>query len=59
MEKEREVYIGEDGLAHCLVCGEPLVVFFPERLQHVVGLKSHPRWCACQRALFKNEEQKR
>ena len=30
MEKEREVYIGEDGLEHCLVCGEPLVVFFPE-----------------------------
>ena len=56
MEKEREFYIGEDGLEHCLVCKEPLVVFFPERLQHVVGLKSHPRWCACQRVEFESEE---
>lgn len=56
MEKEREFYIGEDGLEHCLVCKEPLVVLFPERLQHVVGLKSHPRWCACQRAEFESEE---
>ena len=26
MEKEREVYIGEDGLEYCLVCNEPFVV---------------------------------
>lgn len=56
MEKEREFYIGEDGLEHCSVCKEPLVVLFPERLQHVVGLKSHPRWYACQRAEFESEE---
>jgi len=59
MEKEREFYIGEDGLEHCSVCKEPLVVLFPERLQHVVGLKSHPRWCACQRAEFEGEERER
>ena len=59
MENEREFYIGEDGLEHCSVCKEPLVVLFPERLQHVVGLKSHPRWCACQRAEFEGEERER
>ena len=59
MEKEREFYIGEDGLEHCLVCDEPLVVVFPERLQHVVGLKSHSRWCACQRAEFAGKERER
>ena len=56
MDKEREVYIGEDGLEYCLVCKEPLVVLVPERLQHVVGLKSHPRWCACQRAELQRNE---
>ena len=56
MDIEREVYIGEDGLEHCLVCKEPLVVLVPERLQHVVGLKSHPRWCACQRAELERNE---
>ena len=59
MDKEREIYIGEDGLEHCSVCKEPLIVLFPERLQHVVGLKSHPRWCACQRAEFDSEEHER
>ena len=24
MDKEREIYIGEDGLEHCPVCKEPL-----------------------------------
>lgn len=56
MEKEREFYIGEDGLEHCSVCKKLLVVLFPERLQHVVGLKSHPRWCDCQRVEFESEE---
>lgn len=56
MEKEREFYIGEDGLEHCSVCKEALVMLVPERLQHIVGLKSHPRWCACQRAELQRNE---
>lgn len=56
MEKEREFYIGEDGLEHCSVCNEPMEVLLPESFQRMFQMKSHPRFCACRRAEQEKEE---
>ena len=47
MDQEREIYIGENGLEHCSACKEPTEEFFPENVQKLFGMKTHPRFCAC------------
>ena len=59
MDKEREVYIGEDGLEYCLVCKEPLEVLLPENVQRMIQMKTHPRFCACRREQYEREERER
>lgn len=56
MDKEREIYIGEKGLEHCSACKEPIEEFFPENVQRLFGMKTHPRFCACRRAEYKRKE---
>lgn len=59
MDREREFYIGEDGLEHCFVCNEPLEVLLPESFQRMFQMKSHPRQCACRREESEKEERER
>lgn len=59
MAREREIYIGENGLEHCSACKEPIEEFFPEHVQAVFGMKTHPRFCACRRAEYEREERER
>ena len=59
MDKEREIYIGEDGLEYCQICKEPLEVLLPENVQRVIQMKTHPRFCACRRAQYEKEERER
>ena len=56
MDKEREIYIGENGLEHCSVCKEPIEEFFPDNVQKLFGRKKHQRFCACRRAEHEREE---
>ena len=56
---DREIYIGENGLEHCSACKEPIEEFFPEHVQAVFGMKTHPRFCACRRAEYEREERER
>ena len=59
MSKEREIYIGENGLEHCSACKEPIEEFLPENVQRLFGMKTHPRFCACRRAEYEREERER
>lgn len=59
MDKEREIYIGEDGLEYCLVCNEPIEVALPEDIQRMLNRKTHPRFCACRREEYEREERER
>ncbi len=59
MDKEKEFFIGKDGLEYCAVCKEPIEAFFPEHVWQVFGMKKHPRFCACRRAEQEKEERER
>ena len=59
MDREREFYIGEDGLEYCSVCNEPMEGLLQENFQRMFQMKSHPRFCACRRAEHEKEERER
>lgn len=52
-------YIGEDGLEYCAACQEPVEKYFPESIQEVFHMKTHPRQCACVRVQMEKEKQER
>lgn len=56
---DREIYITENGLEHCVICNEPVEEYFPEKVQAIFGMKKHPRQCACVRERIAREEKER
>ena len=56
---DREIYIAENGLEHCVKCKEPLEQFLPEKVQALFGMTKHPRQCACIRERNAREEKER
>lgn len=54
MIKQENTYLGADGLAYCMVCGEPVEAFFPP--DSILGMKKHFRQCACIRQKREAEE---
>lgn len=54
MIKQENTYLGADGLAYCMVCGEPVEAYFPP--DSILGMKKHFRQCACIRQKREVEE---
>lgn len=54
MIKQEHTYLGADGLAYCMVCGEPVEAYFPP--DSILGMKKHFRQCACIRQKREAEE---
>ena len=54
MINQENTYLGADGLAYCMVCGEPVEAYFPP--DSILGMKKHFRQCACIRQKREAEE---
>ncbi len=52
MIKQENTYLGADGLAYCMVCGEPVEAYFPP--DSILGMKKHFRQCACNGLLIRS-----